>query len=88
MYVKNYFIKKAMFSSLNSNKVTLHSLTSIDDITAPANSISFGLFDSLGYVTINISGWIYIQFKIDASKSIFVRGRYGNNGWSSFVKFN
>lgn len=71
--------------SLNSNKVSLCALTSIDDITGVPNSISFGVFDSLGYVTINIAGWIFLQFKIDASKSMFVRSRYGGNGWSSFI---
>ena len=71
---------------LNSNKVSLCALTSIDDITGAPNSLSFGIFDSLGYVTINIAGWIFIQFQIDASKSIFVRGRYGANGWGPFMR--
>ena len=74
------------FYSISSNKVRLLKLTSIDDYSGSANSLSFGVFDSLGYVTINIEGWIFIQFKIDASKSIFIRGRYGANGWGPFVK--
>lgn len=54
--------------------------------TAPdAGTLEFlyGIHNNIGYITICID-WVYIQYKIDSAGHVFIRGKFGGNGWTGW----